>query len=52
VIPRLEEVLENAAAEGVNDIHQLRQLVRRTAGRWVNESFGRRPMIVPVIIEV
>jgi ribonuclease J len=52
VIPRLEEVLESAAADGVNDVHQLRQLVRRTAGRWVNESFGRRPMIVPVIVEV
>jgi ribonuclease J len=52
VIPRLEEVLEAAAADGVNDAHQLRQLVRRTAGRWVNENFGRRPMIIPVIVEV
>jgi ribonuclease J len=52
VIPRLEEVLEKAAADGVNDAYQLRQLVRRTAGRWVNENFGRRPMIIPVIVEV
>jgi ribonuclease J len=52
VIPRIEMALETAAAEGVNDIHQLRQLVRRTAGRWVNETFGRRPMIIPVIVEV
>jgi ribonuclease J len=52
VIPRIEMALETAASEGVNDIHQLRQLVRRTAGRWVNETFGRRPMIIPVIVEV
>jgi ribonuclease J len=52
VIPRLEEILETAAADGINDVHQLRQLVRRTAGRWVNESFGRRPMIIPVIVEL
>ena len=52
VIPRIEEALDTAAADGVNDLHQLRQLVRRTVGRWVNESFGRRPMIIPVIVEV
>src|SRR4051812_19104349 len=52
VIPRIEDALDTAAADGVNDIHQLRQVVRRTVGRWVNESFGRRPMIIPVIVEV
>jgi ribonuclease J len=52
VIPQLEEALEAAGADSVNDVHQLRQLVRRTTGRWVNETFGRRPMIIPVIIEV
>ncbi|WP_433183675.1 ribonuclease J [Actinoallomurus sp. CA-150999] len=52
VIPRIEDALDTAAADGVNDIHQLRQLVRRTVGRWVNEKFGRRPMIIPVIVEV
>ncbi|MCO6006416.1 ribonuclease J [Actinoallomurus purpureus] len=52
VMPRIEEALETAAADGVNDMHQLRQLVRRTVGRWVNESYGRRPMIIPVIVEV
>jgi ribonuclease J len=52
VIPRLEEVLATAAADGINEAHQLRQLIRRAAGRWVNEAFGRRPMIIPVIVEV
>ena len=52
VIPRLEEVLDGAAAEGVADIHQLQQLVRRTVGRWVNDTYRRRPMIIPVVLEV
>src|SRR5690606_543342 len=47
VIPKIQEVLEQAAAEGVNDPAQLRQLVRRSIGRWVNESYRRRPMLVP-----
>ncbi|MQA85490.1 MAG: RNase J family beta-CASP ribonuclease [Streptosporangiales bacterium] len=52
VLPRVEEALTQAAGEGINDMHQLRQLVRRTIGRWVNETYGRRPMIIPVVVEV
>jgi len=33
-------------------VYQLSQLVRRTAGRWVNENYRRRPMIIPLMIEV
>jgi ribonuclease J len=52
VRPLIEEVLAVVAADGINDAYQLRQLIRRAAGRWVNESFGRRPMIIPVVVEV
>jgi ribonuclease J len=52
VIPRIEEALTAAAAEGINDSHQLAQQVRRTVGRWVNENYRRRPMIIPVVVEV
>jgi ribonuclease J len=48
----IEVALADAAREGGSDIYQLRQLVRRTVGRWVSEKFRRRPMIVPVIVEV
>ncbi len=50
--PLVEEVLAGAAREGVNEIHQLRQLVRRTVGRWVSDNYRRRPMIIPVVVEV
>jgi ribonuclease J len=52
VMPRIEEALAIAAAEGINESHQLSQLVRRTVGRWVNENYRRRPMIIPVVVEV
>jgi ribonuclease J len=52
VRPRIEEALVLAAADGISDSHQLGQLVRRVVGRWVNDNYRRRPMIIPVLIEV
>ena len=52
VRPRIEEALVFAASEGINDAHQLSQLVRRVVGRWVNDNYRRRPMIIPVLVEV
>jgi ribonuclease J len=52
VIPRIEEALAAAAADGINDSRQLGQLARRTVGRWVNENYRRRPMIIPVVVDV
>ncbi|MFC7329566.1 ribonuclease J [Marinactinospora rubrisoli] len=52
VVPKIQDALERAAADGINDTAQLRQLVRRSMGRWVNETYRRRPMIVPVVLEV
>jgi ribonuclease J len=52
VRPKIEEQLAYAAADGINDAHQLRQVLRRTVGRWVNENYRRRPMIIPVVVEL
>jgi ribonuclease J len=52
VVPFIEKALAGAAAEGVSDTAQLQQLVRRTVGRWVNDTYRRRPMILPVVLEV
>jgi len=48
--PELVEVIEAALAEGVEDTFQLQQMVRRTIGRWVNNNFRRRPMILPIVV--
>ncbi len=52
VRPRIEEALALAARDGIDDSHQLTQLVRRVVGRWVSDNYRRRPMIIPVIVEV
>jgi ribonuclease J len=52
VRPRIIDALERAGGEGIGDTHQLQQLVRRTVGRWVNEKHRRRPMIIPVVVEL
>ena len=52
VIPLVTEALDRAALEGITDPHQLQQIVRRIVGRWVNDTYRRRPMIVPNVVEV
>ncbi|MEV4511289.1 ribonuclease J [Dactylosporangium sp. NPDC049525] len=52
VLPLVTDALNKAATEGITDPHQLQQIVRRTIGRWVNEAYRRRPMIVPTVVEV
>jgi ribonuclease J len=43
--------VKEAVGTGATDIEQLQKVVRRAAGRFVNESTKRRPMIVPVVTE-
>ena len=50
ILPTIRKTLETALTEGVTDTHQLGQMVRRVAGKWVGEKHRRRPMIVPLII--
>jgi len=52
VKPLIEEALVAAAADGISELQQIQQLVRRTVGRWVNDNYGRRPMILPVVVEM
>ena len=50
VLPLVEMELSRTEAEGVTDTHRIAQAVRRVVGRWVGETYRRRPMIVPVVI--
>ncbi|MBN2623763.1 MAG: ribonuclease J [Acidimicrobiales bacterium] len=43
--------VKEAFAKGATDIEALQRAVRRAAGRFVNETTKRRPMIVPVVME-
>jgi ribonuclease J len=50
VLPRIEEALADATANGVRDTYELQQVVRRVVGKWVGSTLRRRPMIIPVVI--
>jgi ribonuclease J len=45
-------VVERAVADGVRDGDALAHIVRRTVGRWVDQTYRRRPMLLPMVIEV
>ncbi len=46
----IRAALDQALAES-RDVEALQQVVRRAAGRFVNQRTKRRPMIVPVVME-
>jgi len=52
VTEKVRQALEDALSDGVDDVHNLSQVVRRTVGQWVSKSYHARPMIVPVVIAV
>jgi len=52
VLPLIDDAMERAAQDGITDPHQLQQILRRTVGKWVNDTYRRRPMIVPHVLEV
>ncbi|MFD4905747.1 ribonuclease J [Kitasatospora purpeofusca] len=52
VAAKLQEALDRSAGDGVLEIRQVQQLVRRTLGKWVADNYRRRPMILPVVVEV
>ncbi len=45
-------VVEQSLADGTRDTDAIAQIVRRTVGRWVDQTFRRRPMLIPTVIEV
>ncbi len=50
VVALVEMELAHTEAEGITDTHRIAQAVRRVVGRWVSDTYRRRPMIVPTVI--
>jgi ribonuclease J len=48
----LISTVEQSLAEGVRDADALEHIVRRTVGRWVDQTYRRRPMLMPMVVEV
>ncbi|MDH4168075.1 MAG: ribonuclease J [Acidimicrobiia bacterium] len=41
--------MQDALAEGVVDADEFERLIRRAVGRYISDSTGRRPMIIPCV---
>lgn len=52
VLPDVTEALQKALNLGDSDPYRLQQAMRRALGRWVARRLRRRPMIVPVVVEI
>jgi ribonuclease J len=50
--PRISQAVEEAARRGYDDTYELQQIIRRSIGPWLNRRLRRRPMIIPVVVEV
>jgi ribonuclease J len=48
----LIEMVERSVAEGVRDTQALEHMVRRAVGRWVDQTYRRRPMLMPMVVPV
>ena len=51
LVDRVQRDIEKALEDGVDEVHELQQRIRRSVGSWVNQTHRRRPMIVPVVVE-
>src|SRR4051794_28267497 len=47
----IRDAVDVALRDGVTDTYQLQQTIRRVIGRWVSDTYRRRPMIIPVVLE-
>jgi ribonuclease J len=52
VLRLVEDNLKRELSDGQTDAHRLSQNIRRTVGKWVSDTYRRRPMIIPTVLEV
>ena len=52
VRPLIAEAVEEATRHGYDDVFALQQTIRRSIGPWLNRRLRRRPMIIPVVVEI
>ena len=52
VLALVEDKLKEELEDGEVDAHRLSQVIRRTVGKWVSDTYRRRPMIIPTVLEV
>lgn len=50
--PKVDDEIKRQLEDGVTDTHRLAQGARRVVGKWVADTYRRRPMIVPTVLDV
>ena len=48
----VRDAIEGAIAEGAYDLDTLRRHARRSLGKFIDERTRRRPIVIPVVMEV
>jgi ribonuclease J len=48
----VEDSLEEAAEAGTREIHLIQEDLHDAVGRFVYDKLKRRPMVLPVVVEV
>jgi ribonuclease J len=49
--PAIQAALVKAAKDGIEDLDQIEELVRRAASTWAQRTHRRSPLIIPVIVD-
>ncbi|MFC7485451.1 ribonuclease J [Knoellia sp. CPCC 206453] len=49
--PLIQKALTKAATDGIEDLEQIEDLVRRAASTWAHRAHRRSPLIIPVVVD-
>ncbi|MER7072921.1 ribonuclease J [Terrabacter sp. NPDC000476] len=49
--PAIQKALTKASQDGIEDLEQVEELVRRAAASWAQRQHRRSPLIIPVIVD-
>ncbi len=49
--PAIQAALTKSARDGIEDLDQIEELVRRAASTWAHRTHRRSPLIIPVIVD-
>ena len=49
--PLIQKALTKASSDGIEDLAQVEELVRRAASTWAHRAHRRSPLIIPVVVD-
>ena len=49
--PAIQKALTKATKDGIDDLDQIEDLVRRAVSAWAHRTHRRSPLVIPVIVD-